>query len=175
MRQQLALGMIETSGLVGSIEAADAMLKAANVELAGKVAIGGGLVTIFVRGDVGAVKAATAAGALAASRVGELYSVHVIPRPHTEVECLLPPTPGQDELDIQTQPEEPEELEESEEPHGFGDLTALNISNLESFKVIELRQLARRLKNTSLVGREISRANRETLLEEIVRALKIEK
>ena len=85
-----ALGMIETKGLVGSIEAADAMVKAANVYLVGKEFVGGGLVTVMVRGDVGAVKAATDAGAAAAQRVGELISVHVIPRPHTEVEAILP-------------------------------------------------------------------------------------
>lgn len=85
-----ALGMVETKGLVGSIEAADAMVKAANVTLIGKEFIGGGLVTVLVRGDVGAVKAATDAGAEAAQRVGELVSVHVIPRPHSEVEVILP-------------------------------------------------------------------------------------
>ena len=85
-----ALGMIETKGLVGSIEAADAMVKAANVYLIGKEYVGGGLVTVMVRGDVGAVKAATDAGAAAAQRVGELVSVHVIPRPHSEVEVSLP-------------------------------------------------------------------------------------
>ena len=85
-----ALGMIETKGLVGSIEAADAMVKAANVTLIGKEHVGGGLVTVLVRVDVGAVKAATDAGAAAAQRVGELVSVHVIPRPHTEVETILP-------------------------------------------------------------------------------------
>lgn len=85
-----ALGMIETKGLVGAIEAADAMMKAANVELMGKELVGGGLVTVMVRGDVGAVKAATEAGAEAAQRVGELLSVHVIPRPHSEVEGILP-------------------------------------------------------------------------------------
>lgn len=85
-----ALGMVETKGLVGSIEAADAMVKAANVRLIGKVHVGGGLVTVMVRGDVGAVKSATDAGAAAASRVGELVSVHVIPRPHDEVEFILP-------------------------------------------------------------------------------------
>ena len=85
-----ALGMIETKGLVGSIEAADAMVKAANVSLAGKVLVGGGLVTVMVRGDVGAVKAAVDAGAAAAERVGELLSIHVIPRPHEEVESILP-------------------------------------------------------------------------------------
>ena len=89
-----ALGMVETKGLVGSIEAADAMVKAANVTLIGKEQIGAGLVTVMVRGDVGAVKAATDAGASAASRVGELVSVHVIPRPHIEVEIILPKTKG---------------------------------------------------------------------------------
>ena len=85
-----ALGMIETKGLVASIEAADAMVKAANVTLIGKVHVGGGLVTVMVRGDVGAVKASVDAGAAAAERVGDLVSVHVIPRPHNEVELILP-------------------------------------------------------------------------------------
>ena len=85
-----ALGMVETKGLVGAVEAADAMVKAANVHLIGKVHVGGGLVTVMVRGDVGAVKSATDAGAAAASRVGELLSVHVIPRPHSDVEAILP-------------------------------------------------------------------------------------
>ncbi|MTI80317.1 MAG: ethanolamine utilization microcompartment protein EutM [Firmicutes bacterium] len=85
-----ALGLIETKGLVGAVEAADAMVKAANVTLIGKEHVGGGLVTVMVRGDVGAVKAATDAGAAAAQRVGELVSVHVIPRPHGEVEVILP-------------------------------------------------------------------------------------
>ena len=89
-RGMLALGMIETRGLTASIEAADAMLKAADVELVGTEKIGSGLVTVMVRGDVGAVKAATDAGAAAAQRVGELISVHVIPRPHVEVESILP-------------------------------------------------------------------------------------
>lgn len=85
-----ALGMIETKGLVGSVEAADAMVKAANVSLIGKVHVGGGLVTVMVRGDVGAVKSAVDAGAAAAERVGELISTHVIPRPHGDVEGILP-------------------------------------------------------------------------------------
>lgn len=90
MANTQALGMIETKGLVGSIEAADAMVKAANVTLIGKVLVGGGLVTVMVRGDVGAVKAAVDAGAAAAERVGELLSIHVIPRPHSDVEFILP-------------------------------------------------------------------------------------
>lgn len=84
-----ALGLIETRGLVGAIEAADAMVKAANVTLVSKEEIGGGLVTVMVRGDVGAVQAAVEAGAEAAKTVGELISVHVIPRPHAEVENML--------------------------------------------------------------------------------------
>ena len=88
--QREALGMVETKGLVGAIEAADAMVKSANVTLVGYEKIGSGLVTVMVRGDVGAVKAATDAGAAAAERVGELISVHVIPRPHEEVEFILP-------------------------------------------------------------------------------------
>ncbi|MDQ1145823.1 ethanolamine utilization protein EutM [Bacillus sp. SORGH_AS 510] len=87
---QEALGMIETKGLVGAIEAADAMVKAANVTLVGRELVGAGLVTVMVRGDVGAVKAATEAGAEAAQRVGSLLSVHVIPRPNGDVEGILP-------------------------------------------------------------------------------------
>ena len=85
-----AFGMIETKGLVGSIEAADAMVKSANVVLTGYEKIGSGLVTVFVRGDVGAVKAAVDAGAAAADKVGQVVSVHAIPRPHQDVESMLP-------------------------------------------------------------------------------------
>ena len=90
MASMQALGMIETKGLVAFIEAADAMVKAANVTLIGKVHVGGGVVTVMVLGEVGAARAATDAGAAAAERVGELVSVHVIPRPHEEVEFILP-------------------------------------------------------------------------------------
>ena len=89
MSSENALGLIETKGLVGTIEAADAMVKAAPVTLIGKEKVGGGYVTVMVRGDVGAVKAATDAGAAAAERVGELVAVHVIPRPHQEVERIF--------------------------------------------------------------------------------------
>ena len=89
-----ALGMIETRGLIGAIEAADAMVKAANVVVIGKEYIGAGYVTVLARGDVGAVKAATDAGAAAARRVGELVSVHVIPRPHSDVDRVLPRSTG---------------------------------------------------------------------------------
>lgn len=91
--EKQALGMVETTGLIGAIEAADAMVKAANVTLIGKEQIGAGLVTVMVKGDVGAVKAAVEAGAMAAKNVGNLYGVHVIPRPHDEVEDILPLIP----------------------------------------------------------------------------------
>ncbi len=87
---QQALGMLETRGLVAAIEGADAMVKAANVEMVGTEKIGSGLVTVMVRGDVGAVKAATEAGAEVAGRLGEVVAVHVIPRPHSSVELILP-------------------------------------------------------------------------------------
>ncbi len=88
--EKYALGMIETKGLIGAIEAADAMVKAANVRLIGKQQIGFGLVTVLVKDDVGVVKAAVDSGAAAAKRVGELYGVHVIPSPHNDVENILP-------------------------------------------------------------------------------------
>jgi len=91
---QIALGMVETRGLVGAVEAADAMVKSARVTLTGKEKVGGGLTTVFVRGEVGAVKAATEAGSAAARRVAELVSVHVIPRPHEDVERILPTFDG---------------------------------------------------------------------------------
>ena len=90
MTQKEALGMIETRGLVAAIEAADAMLKAANVELVGTEKIGSGLVSVMVRGDVGAVKAAVEAGSQNAQRLGEIIATHVIPRPHGDVEKILP-------------------------------------------------------------------------------------
>ena len=93
MDSMIALGLIETKGLVGAVEAADAMCKAAKVTLIGKEISGGALVTVMVRGEVGAVKAATEAGAAAAKRVGELVSVHVIPRPAVDLDRFLPPTP----------------------------------------------------------------------------------
>jgi len=93
MDSMIALGLIETKGLVGAVEAADAMCKAAKVTLLGREQSGGGLVTVMVRGEVGAVKAATEAGAAAARRVGELVTVHVIPRPAGDLERFIPPLP----------------------------------------------------------------------------------
>ncbi len=95
MESKIALGLIETKGMVGAVEAADAMCKAAKVTLLGRDQIGGGLVTVMVRGEVGAVKAATEAGAAAAKRVGELVSVHVIPRPAADVNHFVPPLPDE--------------------------------------------------------------------------------
>ncbi|QTX32026.1 BMC domain-containing protein [Aminithiophilus ramosus] len=95
-----ALGMIETKGFVGAVEAADAMVKAANVTLMGSKLTGGALVTVMVRGDVGAVKAAIDAGSAAAGRVGELVSTHVIPRPHSDTEKILPGAEGAESIDI---------------------------------------------------------------------------
>ena len=94
MATSSAIGMVETKGFVAAVEAADAMVKSANVTLIGKTQVGTGLVAILVRGDVGAVKAAADAGAAAAAKVGEVVSVHVIPRPHDEVELLLPTLKG---------------------------------------------------------------------------------
>ena len=94
METEIALGMIETKGLVGAVEAADAMVKAAKVTLLGKEKSGAALVTVMVRGEVGAVKAAVEAGQAAAKRVGELVSVHVIPRPAGDIEAYLPPDPS---------------------------------------------------------------------------------
>ena len=134
-----ALGMIETRGLVAAIEAADAMVKAANVTLACKEGVGGGLVTVMVRGDVGAVKAATDAGAAAAERVGELISVHVIPRPHEELEEILgdpddaapkapegpvkedPPTNPKEAAPVEEDLKEPEASVTEEEPEVSGE------------------------------------------------------
>ena len=93
METQIALGLIETKGLIGAVEAADAMCKAAKVTLLGREQCGGGLVTVMVRGEVGAVKAAVEAGAAGAKRVGELVSTHVIPRPAVDLDGFLPPVP----------------------------------------------------------------------------------
>ena len=145
-----ALGMIETTGLVGAIEAADAMLKAAKVRLLDKELTSGGLVVIQVVGEVGAVRSAVDAGARAAERVGQLIATHVIPRPHDEVEDLLL-------YNGRSGPSEPR--------------SGKNVSprpvNLESLTVTELRALARKTDEFPLSGREISRAGRDLLLKEL--------
>lgn len=181
-----ALGMIETRGLVASIEAADAMVKAANVSLQCKEHVGGGLVTVMVRGDVGAVKAAVDAGAAAAERVGELVSVHVIPRPHGEVEGILgsccedsaPPPPPVPQPDPDPVPEAPvSELEpellsaaevDEEDPAELGVAPEeLTPAVLEEMTVVRLRAVARQIGLTSMTRKEIRFAKKEELLDAI--------
>lgn len=193
-----ALGMIETKGLVGSIEAADAMLKAANVTLASKTHVGGGLVTVMVRGDVGAVKAAVDAGAAAAERVGELISVHVIPRPADDVEYILdpltPPDPAPEPepdpeptpesepeqepqpepepvQDLQPEPEDASQEEEEEDPEEeahAAELESLSEESMQRMTVAKLRAVARALGKTGMTRREIRFAKKEELIARIL-------
>lgn len=183
-----ALGMIETRGLVASIEAADAMVKAANVTLTCKEHVGGGLVTVMVRGDVGAVKAAVDAGAAAAERVGELVSVHVIPRPHEELEGMLttpapvtptpkppkepekvqePPVsePPAPQPDPQPEPEAPAE-EKAEEGESL-QLADLTDEVLEAMPVVKLRSVARSVGLDTMTRKEIRFAKKEELVAAI--------
>ncbi|HTS00429.1 MAG TPA: BMC domain-containing protein [Bacteroidota bacterium] len=156
-----ALGLVETRGLVGSIEAADVMLKTASVKLAGKEYARGGLVMVAVTGDVAAVKTAVEAGAAAAARVGELISSHVIPRPAEDTGILLTPSPR-----AAAPPEKPaeEEFPFAPEP-GAGGLRA----RLEAMNVHELRTLARDTEGLGIQGREISMANRDVLIRELLK------
>ncbi|UCD37106.1 MAG: BMC domain-containing protein [Fidelibacterota bacterium] len=144
-----ALGLVETRGLVAAIEAADAMVKAAKVRLLGKEVTRAALVTIKVEGETGAVRASVAAGAAAAEKVGELVSTHVIPRPHSETDRVLihPGAPGA--------------------PSGGHPLR----EELSNLPVRELREIARRTPGLELQGREISRANKQQLLDELRRVL----
>jgi microcompartment protein CcmL/EutN len=194
-----ALGMIETKGLVGAIEAADAMVKAANVQLIGKELVGGGLVAVMIQGDVGAVKAATDAGAAAAQRVGELISVHVIPRPNEDVRSLLIAKPSKNKSS-QTEVLEkpaflPVESVESVEifvedfvaPEAVEEAIALKrdtvhkeaidqialengvdevISALNKLTVAKLRNLAREYKDFGIVGRKVSKADKQMIISE---------
>ena len=178
-----ALGMIETRGLVASIEAADAMVKAANVTLQCKEHVGGGLVTVMVRGDVGAVKAATDAGAAAAERVGTLISVHVIPRPHEELEEVLghtgpdepaptepeppAPVPPEGEAEPAEAEEEPLDPEEQETDSAEVEPASLTTEELEHMAVVKLRAVARQLGLTSMTRKEIRFAKKEELLAAI--------
>ncbi|MDY2970824.1 MAG: BMC domain-containing protein [Butyricicoccus pullicaecorum] len=187
-----ALGMIETRGLVASIEAADAMVKAASVTLISKTHVGGGLVTVMVEGDVGAVKAATDAGAAAAERVGELISVHVIPRPAADVAHILdrrpepkpepepePPAP-EPEPEPEVPEPEPEEAAHTEEmkeeqpeeaPAEKVDLSELTPEALGKMTVAKLRIVARELGTTGMSRRDIRFAKKEDLIERITKAL----
>ena len=187
-----AIGMIETRGLVASIEAADAMVKAASVTLISKTHVGGGLVTVMVEGDVGAVKAATDAGAAAAERVGELISVHVIPRPAADVAHILdrrpepkpepepePPAP-EPESEPEVPEHEPEEAAHTEEmkeeqpeeaPAEKMDLSELTPEALGKMTVAKLRIVARELGTTGMSRRDIRFAKKEDLIERITKAL----
>lgn len=180
-----ALGMIETRGLVPAIEAADAMVKAANVTLTRKECIGGGLVTVMIRGDVGAVKAATDAGAAAAERVGELVSVHVIARPHEELEPMVaPPSGGGDDMPdpVPACDESCEEnLDETPcaeiEHHETASTPAeepqpepteeLTPEKLSSMTVTKLRTTARDLNIDNMTRKEIRFATKEDLVQAI--------
>lgn len=187
-----ALGMIETRGLVASIEAADAMVKAASVTLISKTHVGGGLVTVMVEGDVGAVKAATDAGAAAAERVGELISVHVMPRPAADVAHILDrrpepkpepepePTAPEPEPEPEVPEHEPEEAahteemkeEQPEEAHAEKmELSELTPEALGKMTVAKLRIVARELGTTGMSRRDIRFAKKEDLIERITKAL----
>ena len=181
-----ALGLIETRGLVASIEAADAMVKCANVELIGRVQVGGGLVTVMVEGDVGAVKAAIDAGSIAAQRLGELISVHVIPRPSPEIEKIFFSTikpkvleviEEKAKLELKTEKIREAVFEESkvEEFKSLEEMDRLvQIKGIkEAMKMIDkwnvsgLRRFARLFKDLSISGRAISKAKKKELLQEI--------
>ena len=188
-----ALGLIETRGLVGAIEAADAMTKAAEVELIGKERAEAGLMTIKVKGDVAAVRAAVDAGAAAAQRVGELVSAHVIPRPDDEIEILIYPPPSQSrETRLETEsPRDsktvrrgrPRKAEPDAAPASESAVTTEDTSpipdmsgdeatfrqQLDAMTVHELRRYARSVAGFPIFGREISRANRDQLIEELMK------
>ncbi len=192
---EYALGLIETKGLVGAIEAADAMTKAAEVELIGKERTGGGLMTIKIRGDVAAVRAAVDAGAAAAQRVGELVSVHVIPRPADDTEILIYP-PAQTAKLRKEKISPPKQLKPQEKVHRERQTKTVEPTTdnmipefsetiaplpdmsgdeqtyrrqLNDMTVHELRRYARSVHGLTIYGRQISRANRDQLIEELLK------
>jgi ethanolamine utilization protein EutM len=175
---QYALGLVETRGLVAAIEAADAMTKAAEVTLVGKERADAGLMTVKIVGDVAAVRAAVDAGAAAAQRVGELVSAHVIPRPDDEVEILIHPQVTQQEHTRRPTPavrKEPERLPPAEEtsepaPGPLSDERDEYLVELEAMTVHELRRYARGVSGLSIHGREISRANKQEIVRELMKA-----
>lgn len=172
----IALGMVETRGLVGSIEAADAMLKAARVTLIGNERIGGGYTTVLVRGEVGAVKAATDAGASAAKKVGELVSVHVIPRPHDQVEAILPPlSPPPEESGDGPAPPRPKAGPGRGGPAPAAPERLPDAAAAAKLSVADLRHVARLIAKDDpsfpLKGRRISAANRDEILPLVLRFL----
>ena len=167
-----ALGMVETRGLVGSIEAADVMLKAANVALLGTEYIRDGLVTVEIVGEVAAVKAAVEAGAAAAQRIGHLVSTHIIPRPSDEIESILkqraPSFPPAEPYRTDVQPDTPES-EEADFDFVASDDDAEYRSQLDAMTVHQLRTLARNTEGLAIQGREISMANKDVLIHELMK------
>jgi ethanolamine utilization protein EutM len=193
---EYALGLIETKGLVGAIEAADAMTKAAEVELIGKERTGGGLITVKIKGDVAAVRAAIDAGAAAAQRVGQLVSVHVIPRPDDDTEILIYPLSSKTakiplSLKFSTESAKPshkvtrKKKEDSQiERDVSSETTEIEATiadipksedeqtyhlQLDAMTVHELRRYARSVQGLSIIGRQISRANRDQLIDELMK------
>ncbi len=150
-----ALGMVETRGLVGAIEAADAMVKAAHVKLIGKEFAEGGLVLIKVLGETGAVRASVQAGAAAAERVGELVSTHMIPRPDTQVHGIL----------FNGEPEPGQSTKSTEEKNFNSETESSIVEELNNMTVEDLRQYARNLKDFPVKGRELAKLNRSQLIE----------
>jgi microcompartment protein CcmL/EutN len=190
---EYALGLIETRGLVGAIEAADAMVKAADVELIGKERADAGLMTVKIKGDVAAVRAAVDAGAAAAQRVGELVSAHVIPRPDDGTEILIYPPAWQTKERAPSKPgpagksaarsprraislREPADetgvtaVAETEPPTHYTEEEGEYRRKLLAMTVHELRRFARSIKGLSIAGRQISRANRDDLITELILA-----
>ena len=160
---ELALGLVETRGLIAAIEAADAMAKAADVKIVGKDKADAGLITIKVIGDVAAVRSAVDAGSAAAARVGQLVSSHVIPRPADELEILIY---GQQPA---KQDDDDSPFDASSHPNVNSTKPDVVFQELDQMNVHELRKFARSLKGIAMQGREISVAHRGELLEEIMR------
>jgi ethanolamine utilization protein EutM len=172
-----ALGLVETRGLVAAIEAADAMVKTANVVLVGKEVTNPALITIKIVGDTAAVRAAVDAGAAAAKRVGELVSMHVIPRPAEGLEDLIYAEKSRSQIEVEDELNGEEIFEETPEvpfamPEGLSDEQQEYFRSLEAMTVHELRRHARGVEGLSIYGREISRANKSILIEELMKVKK---
>ncbi len=178
---EYALGLIETRGLVGSIEAADVMVKTANVQILGTEYIKNGMVTVQIIGEVAAVKAAVDAASAAAARVGHVVSTHVIPRPAEEIEAILKKVTPSKPKKVDKEPSAPHEAKESprvkktrSKPE-TGDLfqpgttDADYFAKLDVMTVPQLRTLAREVGGLGIAGREISRANKEQLMSELMK------
>lgn len=170
----LALGLIETRGLVGVLEAADTAAKAADVQLMGIERIGGGFVSLRLRGEVAAVQAAVRAGSAAARDVSDLVSAHVIPSPHVEMDLISSQVPSSEAVPAGTaisgaEPAAPEPVFAADTTST--DTSSINAAELSKMPVARLRQLVRRTAGVRLQGREVSRANKQQLLAELQRVL----